>query len=235
MRIVPSSSTGLEVVGEHRLFWEYGSPLFVYDADHIKSQALNLTQAAHGFHISYAIKANSNKFILNILKNNKVECVDVVSPGEIYKALANGYAGHQILYTENFISEEEMDYALSANVIMNIGALDTLNSKFGIYASELDDVARIASDHNIKIIGLHQHIGSNLKKHDQEVFLNTTEYIFKLLQKFPDATKVNIGGGLGIKYQSNDELLDVKDLYDQVKKYRDQYSTALSREIQLWI
>lgn len=73
------------------------------------------------------MKANSNKSLLDILKKNKVECVDVVSPGEIYKALANGYAGHQILYTENFISEEEIDYALSANVIINIGAFDTLN------------------------------------------------------------------------------------------------------------
>ncbi len=37
-----------------------------------------------------------------------------------------GYKPNQILYTENFISEEEMDYAIKEGVILNVGALDTL-------------------------------------------------------------------------------------------------------------
>ena len=47
-------------------------------------------------------------------------------------------------------------------------------SKFGIYSTELDKVLKVASENDIRIIGLHQHIGSNLKAKDEEVFLKAT-------------------------------------------------------------
>ena len=40
---------------------KYGSPLFVYDADTIKKKANIVKEAAKNFHISYAMKANSNR------------------------------------------------------------------------------------------------------------------------------------------------------------------------------
>ena len=103
------------------------------------------------------------------------------------------------MYTENFISEEEMDYALTKGVTLNIGALSTLKyfasklrgqkifirinpelgagssyhvitggpkSKFGIYHHDLEEVLTVAQDEDIHIVGLHQHIGSNMKKKD---------------------------------------------------------------------
>ena len=50
------------------LLHKYGSPLFVYDAEIVKQKAMTLANAAKGYHISYAIKANNNSQILNILK-----------------------------------------------------------------------------------------------------------------------------------------------------------------------
>ena len=50
-------------------------------------------------HISYAMKANSNREILKILQDSGIEAVDVVSPGEIYRALQNSYRPNDILYT----------------------------------------------------------------------------------------------------------------------------------------
>lgn len=45
------------------------------------------------------MKANNNKEILKIIAQNGIHGVDVVSPGEIYKALQNKYSPNQILYT----------------------------------------------------------------------------------------------------------------------------------------
>lgn len=122
-----------------------------------------------------------------------------MSPGEIHKALQCGFEPQDIMYTENFISDKEMSYALSKGVTLNIGALDTLithkeklkgksifmrinpkigagtsyhvitggpKSKFGVYEDDIEEFIKIASENDIHIIGLHQHIGSNLKKHD---------------------------------------------------------------------
>ncbi len=46
----------------------YGSPLYVYDAQILRQKAKLLSEAAQGFHISYAMKANSNSHILRILQ-----------------------------------------------------------------------------------------------------------------------------------------------------------------------
>ncbi len=58
-----------------------------------------MSEAAKGFHVSYAMKANNNSHLLKILRESGVPNVDVVSPGEIYKALKCGYKPNQILYT----------------------------------------------------------------------------------------------------------------------------------------
>jgi diaminopimelate decarboxylase len=60
---------------------KYGSPLYVYDATILKKKAEILTEAGKGFHISYAMKANSNSHIIKILQDSGVKNVDVVSPG----------------------------------------------------------------------------------------------------------------------------------------------------------
>ena len=50
------------------LIKKYGSPLYLYDAQVIRQKAKILTEAAQGFHISYAMKANSNSHILKLLQ-----------------------------------------------------------------------------------------------------------------------------------------------------------------------
>ena len=50
------------------LLKQYGSPLYLYDAEVIRQKAKILTNAAKGFHISYAMKANSNSHILRVLQ-----------------------------------------------------------------------------------------------------------------------------------------------------------------------
>ena len=40
-----------------------------------------------------------------------------------------------------------------------------------MYEDDIDEFISIAKENNIHIKGLHQHIGSNLKKHDEAVYL----------------------------------------------------------------
>lgn len=61
----------------------------------------------------------------------------------------------------------------------------------------------MAKENDIHIKGLHQHIGSNLKKHDEAVYLDTLDYVASLLPKFEEVESLNIGGGLGVIYREN--------------------------------
>jgi diaminopimelate decarboxylase len=108
------------------LISQYGSPLYVYKEAIIREKVRRLMEAAQEFKVSYAIKANTNSTLVKLIRELGVHHVDAVSPGEIHKALSCGYHPHEIMYTENFIAPEEIDYALNLGVTLNIGALHTL-------------------------------------------------------------------------------------------------------------
>jgi len=104
---------------------EYGSPLFVYDAGHIRRQYKRLTQAFEGipFDIHYAMKANENPAILKIIKDLGGG-IDAVSPGEIDRALNLGFDKTDIVFTPSCPDVEELKYAFSKGVRVHIGAAE---------------------------------------------------------------------------------------------------------------
>jgi diaminopimelate decarboxylase len=55
--------------------------------------------AAHDFTVSYAQKANTNNFILRLIRESGITHIDAVSPGELVKALNCGFEPSNILYT----------------------------------------------------------------------------------------------------------------------------------------
>ena len=79
-------------------------------------------------------------------------------------------------------------------------------SKFGIYENDLHKAIEVAKENNIHIVGLHQHIGSNMKKADEEVILQTMRYTFELLEHFYEVKEINVGGGLGVAYRDSEEV-----------------------------
>jgi diaminopimelate decarboxylase len=64
-----------------QLIQKYGSPLYVYRQDIIHKKIDTLLQAARGFGISYALKANTNSTLVKIIRERGITHVDVVSPG----------------------------------------------------------------------------------------------------------------------------------------------------------
>lgn len=53
-------------------------------------------------------------------------------------------------------------------------------------------------------MGLHQHIGSNLKLKDKNVFIETSKFIFEKSKMFTDLKYINVGGGIGVKYRKEE-------------------------------
>ena len=73
------------------LIEKYESPLFVYSERILKEKVERLLKAAKEFNVKYALKANTNASIVRLIRSLGVSQVDVVSPGEIYKALQCGF------------------------------------------------------------------------------------------------------------------------------------------------
>lgn len=108
----------------NKLIKSVRTPFYLYSKKQIERNFLELQNAFHGqAEIHYAMKANSNEKILKHLKGLG-SCVDVVSGGEIVRALQCGFIPSEIIFSGVGKSEAELNYAISRKVqLINIESL----------------------------------------------------------------------------------------------------------------
>ena len=110
---------------------QYGTPLYVYDADTIREQYAKLTHAFRGsnVHFYYACKALTNIHILRYIMGlgSNVDCSSI---NEVKLALHAGFPANRVLYTSNGIDFAEIAEAATLGVSINIDSLSNLE-KFG--------------------------------------------------------------------------------------------------------
>jgi diaminopimelate decarboxylase len=113
-----------------RLAQAHGTPLYVYDQDHIQGQVKALKAAfAPRFpklRILYAIKANTNPTVVGLLRSEGLGA-EVVSLGEIETALRVGYAGSEIMFTSSSKSPQEIRRSIGLGTVLNVDSLDELS------------------------------------------------------------------------------------------------------------
>ena len=110
---------------------QFGSPLYVYDADIISRQHRRLASAFAGvdLRLLYACKANSNPTIIRYIHSLGIG-IDAVSAYEVELAIRCGVPVEDILYTPNCVSFEEIDHVVGRGVLTNIDNLSVLE-RFG--------------------------------------------------------------------------------------------------------
>lgn len=110
---------------------EFGTPVYVYDADKISRQYQKLTSAFSGTNtvFYYACKALTNISILRHILSIGAS-IDCSSINEVKLALHAGFKPENILYTSNGIAFDEIQEAKELGVSINIDSLSNLE-KFG--------------------------------------------------------------------------------------------------------
>jgi len=129
----PLSSKGnhlfVEGVSTLDLADEFDTPLYVMSEGRVKENYRRLRSAFqgydHGFHIYYSAKANTNLELLRILEGEGAH-VDAVSPGEVYIAKEAGFSSDRILFTGTSVRDDELDYLIKEDVLINIDSLSQL-------------------------------------------------------------------------------------------------------------
>lgn len=234
-----------EDVPVRRLIEAYGTPLFVYSyktlVRHFKAYQEAFRRFPHI--ICYAVKANANGAILRSLAGLG-SGADVVSGGELYRALKAGISARKIVYAGVGKTDEEIAFALKKGILMfNVESEQELvrinevaeamskkapialrvnpdidpethpyistglkKNKFGIPIEDALQYYRLARElKNVKILGVHKHIGSQITQ--IKPFVDALERVLILADSLKgesiDIRCLDIGGGLGIRY--NDE------------------------------
>lgn len=143
---VENNQLYIQGIAAETLITEYGSPLFVYDAECIRRRYRDF-QSAFPFSdldIHYACKANTNLAILRLLRDEGA-CIDAVSTGEVFMALEAGYPAEKILFTGNNVTDEEMRYLIGKRILINIDSPSQLK-RYGRMAPGTDIALRINPD-----------------------------------------------------------------------------------------
>jgi diaminopimelate decarboxylase len=110
---------------------EFGTPVYVYDADKIAHQVNALRKAFKDvdLKIKYAMKALSNVSILKLM-NKLGTGLDVVSIQEAHIGLQAGFDPNDILYSPNSVSFDEIQEAVDLGLRINIDNISILE-QFG--------------------------------------------------------------------------------------------------------
>ncbi|MDJ0449612.1 diaminopimelate decarboxylase [Methylocystis sp. JR02] len=125
-----------EDVAVSELAAEVGTPFYCYSAATIRRHFRVFSQAFTGLDalVCYAMKANSNQAVLRLLAKEGAG-MDVVSGGELARALAAGVPGSKITFSGVGKTDEEIGAALDAGIFC-----------FNVESEpELEAISRIAS------------------------------------------------------------------------------------------
>ena len=134
----PLGTGGLqcEAVALDAIAREVGTPTYVYSAAAIREQYQRLSAALTKVdaRLHYSVKANSSIAVLALLRDLGAG-LDIVSGGELFRALKAGYRGKDIVFSGVGKTRQEMEEALRAQVLLfNVESEQELHV--------LDEVAR---------------------------------------------------------------------------------------------
>lgn len=123
----------------------YGTPLYVYDFDAMKTQFESLKEAFRGRKsiLAYAVKANSN---LSVVKHfaQMGSGADCVSIGEVRRALMAGVPKYRILFSGVGKRDDEIREAIESDILyINVESEAELG-RVEMIARELNTKARIS-------------------------------------------------------------------------------------------
>lgn len=123
---------------------EFGTPLFVYDAETIALQLNSMKSAFSGLKVKvkYAAKSLTNISILKFLKKKGAE-LDAVSIQEAQIGIQAGFLPEEILYTPNCVSFKEIKQAIDLGVVLNIDSISILEQFGDEYGDSIPCCVRI--------------------------------------------------------------------------------------------
>ncbi len=197
-----------------RIAKEVGTPCYVYShatlVRHFRAYDGAFQNIPHI--VAYAMKANSNLAILRLMAREG-SGVDIVSGGELYRALQAGVPASKIVFAGVGKSREEIHDALKSDILMfnvessaELHAIDEAAAEMGVQARV---ALRINPDIDPKT---HPYISTGLKKSKFGISADRALDEFKLASSLKHIEVVGVHKHIG------SQLTDVTPFVDALRK-----------------
>ena len=227
-------------------FKQIPTPFYYYDMALLQDTLDEIRRCIAGFpfKVHYAVKANANAAILELIRRAGLG-IDCVSGGELAAAISAGFAGNEIAFAGVGKTDKEIAAGIDSDIfcfnVESLPEMEVINeiaaskgkvariairvnpnidahthkyittglneNKFGINLPQLDAVVDAAlAMKNVELIGLHFHIGSQIRETEPFIMLcnKANELLDQLEARGVKLKIINVGGGLGINYDDPD-------------------------------
>jgi diaminopimelate decarboxylase len=175
------------------------TPFYLYDLGLLDKtlSAMNAASSKYNYHVHYALKANSNRDILDhILKSGMG--ADCVSGNEIKRALECGFSPDQIVFAGVGKSDPEIRFALANDIFcFNCESLPELEV-IAQLAREMDKKARVALRINPNVhANTHHYITTGLEENKFGINIYELPEVIECVNKFPQLDLIGIHFHIG--------------------------------------
>ena len=203
---------------------EFGTPLYIYSRATLERHwhAFDSALGKHPHLICYAVKANSNIGILNVMAKLG-SGFDIVSQGELERVLAAGGEASKVVFSGVAKSRAEIMRALEVGIrcfnVESIAELHHINQ----IAGEMGKIAPISLRVNPDVDAhTHPYISTGLKENKFGVNVDEAREVYKLAATLPHVKITGMDCHIGSQLTELQPFLDATDrlirLIEQLKE-----------------
>lgn len=211
-----------EAVALSSIATKYGSPCYVYSRAYLEHRFKEYQDALAGQEhlICYAVKANSNIAVLNVLAKLGAG-FDIVSVGELERVLAAGGQANRIVFSGVGKTAAEMRRALQVGILcFNVESEDELQ-RLNDVAAELGATANISLRVNPDVdANTHPYISTGLKDNKFGIDIERAPAVYRHAQRLSNVKIQGIDCHIGSQLTDTSPFLDalerVLKLVDQL-------------------
>ena len=107
------------------------------------------------------------------------------------------------------------------------------HTKFGIYHDQLDQIKAIVGEYNLKLVGIHSHIGTGI--FDSEKFKEAMDITLGVAKEVDSLEFVDFGGGIGIPYRESQTPVDLQEFGKHVSEHFEAFCKEYGKDLELKI
>ena len=203
---------------------EFGTPLYIYSRATLERHwhAFDSALGKHPHLICYAVKANSNIGILNVMAKLG-SGFDIVSQGELERVLAAGGDASKVVFSGVAKSRAEIMRALEVGIrcfnVESVAELHHINQ----IAGEIEKIAPISLRVNPDVDAhTHPYISTGLKENKFGVSVDEAREVYKLAATLPHVKITGMDCHIGSQLTELQPFLDATDrlirLMEQLKE-----------------
>lgn len=193
-----------------------GTPFYLYSYQTLVRHFTVFSNAFAGIPhlVCYSAKANSNLALLRLFVSLGGG-VDVVSGGELYRALKGGADPRKIVFSGVGKREDEIEYGLKTGILMfNVESsqeLQTINEVAGRIKKKAPIAIRVNPDIDPKT---HPYITTGLKKNKFGIDILRAPMAYRLASQLPNLEVIGIDCHLG------SQLVEVEPIVEALRKLK---------------